>query len=138
MVGDFYYLLSLYLQKERLKKVDLAKKLKVTATYVVNLTNKETRPPGFDRCAQMSEIFGLTGVDRLEFLASAWIAKLSEDDRAFFEAYSEFISSKRDDGKLRDCPMTEVCDTLQLIPPEKRKHVIEAVKSMIKAFLGKE
>jgi len=87
----FTDLASHYLSRAKIDKAQLAKRVGVSTTYIYDIFSQKKPPGSFEVTSKIGDALELTKSERIEFLTAAWKAKFNDDDKQFFNAYSELL-----------------------------------------------
>jgi len=85
----FGQILTFYRERAQLSKIDLARLLRVSHTYIINIEHGRSKAPSHDRLDQLSEIFRLSGKDKDEFYRIAAQERLPTDAKDYIHKYVE-------------------------------------------------
>lgn len=78
--------------QKRITKTYLAKKVGVSFAYIWKVLKEDVSVPSFDHCEKMADVFELSGLERVDFMQSAFMGKLTEDQQKFLSVYKSGVS----------------------------------------------
>jgi len=81
----FCNLLTQYRERAGLTKTELAKKIGVTVSYIIDLEAGRKKPPTIERIEQIINIFSLSKKEAMELLNSAAEERILKKDIRFFQ-----------------------------------------------------
>lgn len=85
----FAHCLTYHRERAGLNMSQLAERLGVSSVYVIQIENGKSKPPSFERCAELVSILGLSDAERKHFLSLAFEERINDDIRAFLKAINE-------------------------------------------------
>ncbi len=88
----FHNLLELYLKKAGLNKADLARKLDVSTSYIVNITKGHDNPPTPERLEQIATILKLDEKEKIKLVQLAFDERVREKNQGSFDMLPEKIA----------------------------------------------
>jgi transcriptional regulator with XRE-family HTH domain len=83
----FNSLLIQYRTRANLSKTDLARRMDVTATYVMQLEAGTRKPPSLARLKDIVQILNINGQEAQEFINSGMLERITPEVREWIETY---------------------------------------------------
>jgi transcriptional regulator with XRE-family HTH domain len=81
----FKDLLSKYRNRENLSKTNLAQKIGVTVSYIIDIEAGRKRPPPFEMCEKISKTLNISLEEQKIFYKAAWDERTGESDDKFIQ-----------------------------------------------------
>ncbi len=75
---EFAKLLTKYREAKNITKTDLARLLKVTPTYIMNLESGRAIPPSYERCEEIMSVLKLTDEEKHNFMLAVHLERAPE------------------------------------------------------------
>lgn len=82
---EFAKLLTKYREQRGITKTDLARLLKVTPTYIMNLESGRAIPPSYDRCEEIMDALKLNDEEKHNFMFAVHLERAPEPLRKLLE-----------------------------------------------------
>lgn len=94
---NFGIVLTKYRKRAGLNPTELANKIEVNPSYVMNLEHNRKKPPTFEMCHKIAETLNLSKADRVIFFGTAFFERATPDDKKFFHELNLKIPGKGND-----------------------------------------
>jgi len=85
----FKDLLAKYRDRENLSKTDIAQKIDVTVSYIIDIEAGRKKPPTLEKCQKLIEVLKLTAEEAGGFIKSALYERASKEILEFLKLQSE-------------------------------------------------
>lgn len=139
----FHELLTYFRERQNLNKTELANRLDVSSTYIINMEAGQQKPPSLDRCKEISKILNLNRAETQQLIDSAMSERMSNEMIAWLAMKQEekinptLLLLAKDPAIKEALEDPKVVKVLQILAASKKakKQIVSCWRNWLKKFL---